>query len=193
MWLENKNTINKHKIKLRSHAFSSSQPGNFYSAAQQPLTWYRATSSIPFTTRHHPSTPWPRPVFQPNISVVVVFPPPFFILTLARSTAEEGGAIASGTLLSSLLWAVIFQTLITRFACHPREHPLSWRVFRPCAWCASTVGRGAVKEALCFRPGTKRHGLFGRLHVLAIGINSPYAHASSRSNEQFTLEGAKKG
>lgn len=56
-WLENKNTINKHKIKLRSHAFSSSQPGNFYSAAQQPLTRYRATSSIPFTTRHHPATP----------------------------------------------------------------------------------------------------------------------------------------
>ena len=54
--LENKNTIDKHKIELRSHAFSSSQPGNFYSAAQQPLTRYRATSSVPFTTRHRPST-----------------------------------------------------------------------------------------------------------------------------------------
>lgn len=58
-----------------------------------------------------------------------------------------------------------------------RKH-LPVDVFRRMQGEASAVQRGRQRSAL-FPAEHKEARLFGRLHVLAIGINSPYAHASS--------------
>lgn len=118
----------------------------------------------------------------------------------------ERGAIASGGFCLRLYDPSFFQTstLITR-AAHPKTPP-GGRLLACAAHVRRRRGEGegrcyapvvrrglSVKGPLCFRAGTKSHGYSDACMVLAIGINSPYAHASASFKRTVYAPGSKEG